>query len=477
MSKISGFIDIKRQEPGKQEVANRIRHFREFETPLPYETLIDQAARCMDCGIPYCHACGCPLGNLIPDWNNMVHRGHWQRALELLHATNNFPEITGRICPALCESACSLAINQEPVLIKHIELQIAEKGWQEGWIKPQPASVNSNKRVAIIGSGPAGLSAAQQLMRGGHSVVVFEKSNRIGGLLRYGIPDFKLEKWVIDRRLAQMQSEGVIFEPDVDVGVDISPHYLSRNFDAIIIATGESVARDLNVPGRELKGIHFAMDYLSQQNRRNNGESIPAEKIIDAKNKHVVVIGGGDTGADCIGTAQRQGARQITQIELLRQPPTERTPDNPWPYWPKILRTSSSHAEGCQRLWNILTKSFAGKNQHVTSLQCVKLDWQKDPQTDNQKYSEIPGSEFELKADLVLIATGFSHTEHSPLLQKLALEKNAKGNIKVDSKGMTCASGVFAVGDCVCGASLVVNAIQQGRAIAKRVDQFLTSKT
>ena len=476
MSKISGFISIKRQEPHKQEIPNRIRHFNEFETPLPYEALADQATRCMDCGIPYCHACGCPLSNLIPDWNNMVRLGHWQRALDLLHATNNFPEITGRICPAPCEFACILAINQEPVLIKHIELQIAEKGCQEGWIKPEPANVSTNKRVAIIGSGPAGLSAAQQLVRGGHTVVVFEKSDRIGGLLRYGIPDFKLEKWVIDRRLAQMQSEGVIFEPDVEVGVDISARYLSRNFDAVIIATGESVPRDLNIPGRNLEGIHFAMEYLSQQNRRNNGESIPKEKIIDAKNKHVIVIGGGDTGADCIGTAGRQGATQITQIELLPQPPTERTSDNPWPYWPKILRTSSSHAEGCQRLWSILTKSFVGNNQHVTGLHCIKLDWRKDSQSGHQDYSEIFGSEFELKADLVLIATGFIHAEHSPLLQKLALEQNPKGNIKVDSGGMTSASGVFAVGDCVSGASLVVNAIQQGRWIAKRVHQFLINK-
>lgn len=473
MSKISGFITIKRQNPSKPDVSIRIQNFKEFEISLPPDALVNQTMRCMDCGIPYCHACGCPLGNLIPDWNNMVYRQHWQKALELIHATNNFPEITGRICPAPCESACTLAINQEPVLIKHIELQVAEKGWQEGWIKPQPANIKSNKKVAIIGSGPAGLTAAQELARSGHVVVVFEKNDHIGGLLRYGIPDFKLEKWVIDRRLSQLQSEGVIFEPDVEVGVDISPHYLSRNFDAIIIATGEGIARDLNIPGRDLAGICFAMDFLSQQNRRNIGELIPGDKEINAKNKHVVIIGGGDTGADCIGTARRQGAKQITQIELLPQPPIERSPYNPWPFWPIILRTSSSHEEGCDRLWSILTNSFIGKNERVTKLQCVKLEWSKDNRTGNQRFQIIPGSEFELKADLVIIAMGFLHTEHSPLIQKLELELNSKGNIKVDASGMTSANRVFAIGDCVAGASLVVNAIQQGRRIAKMVNQYL----
>ncbi len=360
MGKPTGFLLYERQEPPKRPVADRVHDYQEIELRLPVPQLEVQAARCMDCGVPFCHSFGCPVQNLIPDWNDMVYRKQWRKALDLLHLTNNLPEVTGRVCPAPCEAACTLAINQKPVAIRPIALQIIERGWERGWVQPEPAPVKTGKKVAIIGSGPTGLAAAQQLARRGHEVVVFEKADRLGGILRYGIPDFKLEKWVIDRRIEQMRSEGVVFETRVEAGSDVSVRYLRRTFDAILLAAGARTPRDLKVPGRELDGIHFAMRFLTQQNRRNAGDTVPAEEAISAAGKNVVVIGGGDTGADCIGTARRQGARDIVQIELLPEPPAERPADNPWPTWPRTLRSSSSHEEGCKRLWSIGTREFVG---------------------------------------------------------------------------------------------------------------------
>ncbi len=473
MPKHSGFLEYNREDAAKRPVAERILDFKEFEASLPEDRLKQQTARCMDCGIPHCHTFGCPLGNRIPDWNELVYEGHWKKALDLLHATDNFPEFTGRICPAPCEAACTLAFNQEPVTIRHIELQIVERGWNEGWIRPEPASIQSGKRVAVIGSGPAGLAAAQNLARNGHSVIVFEKADRIGGLLRYGIPDFKLEKWVIDRRLEQMRAEGVIFETGVEAGKDLSVKYMQRSFDAIVIAAGSTVPRDLPVPGRRLQGIHFAMDFLTQQNKRIAGDAIAKEEELSARDKNVIVLGGGDTGSDCVGTSRRQGAAKITQIELLPQPPKERTLFNPWPTWPLVFRTSSSHEEGCERLWSIATKAFAGENGRVKSLQGVKLEWVEKREEGGSPWREIPDSCFELKADLVLLAMGFIHVEHGPLVKEAGLKTDSRGNITVDANLMTSVPGVFAAGDSVMGASLVVKALHQGRLAAERVNRYL----
>jgi len=470
----TAFLDYPREEPPHRPVDERVRDFREVDLMLPRERLVSQASRCMDCGIPFCHAYGCPVANRIPEWNDMVARGQWRRALELLHATCNLPEITGRVCPAPCEAACTLAVNVEPVTIRHIELQIAEMGWEKGWIVPEPPAARTGRRVAVIGSGPAGLCAAQQLARRGHEVVVFEKADRPGGLLRYGIPDFKLEKWVIDRRLDQMRAEGVVFETGVHAGVDVSGRYLRRIFDAILLAAGATVPRDLSVPGRELPGIHFAMDFLTQQNRRNANDPIPPGAEITAKGKHVVVIGGGDTGSDCVGTSRRQGALSITQIELLPQPPPQRTLYNPWPTWPLIMRTSSSHEEGCERLWSVQTKEFLGDpGRGVTALRCARLEWSEPDAAGRRSCREIPGSEFTLPADLVLLAMGFLHVEHEPLVKDLGLAVDPRGNLVVDAGFMTTAPGVFAAGDAVQGASLVVRAIDQGRRAADGVDRYL----
>lgn len=468
MSKPTGFLEYPRQDPPKRPVEERVLDFREIERPLSEADLVKQAARCMDCGVPSCHAYGCPVMNLIPDWNDMVFRGHWRRALNLLEATNNLPEVTGRICPAPCEAACTLSIDQKPVTIRHIELQIAERGWQEGWILPRPAAKRTGRRVAVVGSGPAGLAAAQQLARLGHEVTLYERSDRIGGLLRYGIPDFKLEKAVLDRRMDQMRAEGVHFETQVNVGVDVTAAELLERFQAVLITAGAGTPRDLKVPGRELAGIHFALDLLGQQNRRVAGDRVPEAALISAQGKHVVILGGGDTGADCIGTSRRQDAASITQIELLSTPPSERLPTNPWPTWPQVLRSSTSHEEGCERLWSIGTKRFLGREGRVTGIECVKLDW-----SAGKTCREIPGSEFQLKADLVLMAMGFLHLEHGPLVRDLDLKLDARGNLLVDEAFMTSRPGVFAAGDAETGASLVVRAIYRGRQAAEAVDRYL----
>jgi glutamate synthase (NADPH/NADH) small chain len=473
MAKPTGFKEYARRNAPKRAVDDRVQDYAEIEQPLTREELETQAARCMDCGVPFCHSFGCPLANVVPEWNDLVYRGQWERALELLHETNNFPEITGRICPALCEAACTLSINAEPVTIRHIELQLAERGWEEGWIKPEPPLWRSGKGIAVVGSGPAALAAAQQLARAGHDVTVYERADRIGGILRYGIPDFKLEKSVLDRRMAQMEAEGVTFETGVDVGVDIAPKYLLKQYDAVLLAVGSRQPRDLDVPGRELDGIHFALRFLTQQNRRVAGDEMPPDEAIWAKGKHVVVIGGGDTGSDCVGTSRRQGAESITQIELLPKPPEDRPIENPWPTWPVILRTSTSHEEGCERLWSVLTKEAVGEEGRVKALRCVRLEWSEPDANGRRSFSEVPGSEFEIPADLVLLAMGFLHVEHGPLVQQLGLETGRRGDITVDDDFMTSVPGIFAAGDSTKGASLVVHAIALGREAAEAIDRYL----
>lgn len=475
MGKPTGFLEFTRQDPQKRPVKERVGDFREFEERLPVETLEQQASRCMDCGIPYCHTSGCPVRNLIPDWNDTVYRKQWRRALDLLHSTDNFPEFTGRVCPAPCEPACTLAINQPAVTIRQIELHIIERGWREGWVRPEPARARTRKRVAVVGSGPAGLAAAQQLARRGHEVVVFEKADRLGGLLRYGIPDFKLEKWVIDRRLEQLVAEGIRFEPGVNVGVDVTANYVQRSSDAIVLATGAEVPRDVEAPGRELKGIHFAMEFLTQQNQRVAGDAIPPEAVITAKERKVVVIGGGDTGSDCIGTSRRQGAKEIVQIEILPKPPEERTPANPWPTWPLVLRTSSSHEEGCRRMWSILTKKFLGEDGAVRGMRCVELEWSDPDGNGRRTFRERPGSEFEIETDLVLLAAGFVHVEQGPLVADLGLATDDRGNIRVGAEYMTSVPGVFAAGDSMTGATLVVTALHHGRDAAQHVHDYVMS--
>ncbi|MFP4057517.1 MAG: glutamate synthase subunit beta [Candidatus Brocadiia bacterium] len=474
MGKPDGFLLYERQEAPKRPVLQRLRDYDEVEQRLPGHRLAIQAARCMDCGIPTCHTFGCPLRNLAPDWNDMVYRQQWRRALLLLHATNNLPEVTGRVCPAPCESACTLAIGHQPVTIRQIELQIAERGWDRGWVRPEPPALKTGRRVAIVGSGPAGLAAAQQLARAGHEPVVFEKADRPGGILRYGIPDFKLPKWVIDRRLDQMRAEGVSFETRAEVGTDLSARYLRRTFDAVLIAAGARQPRDLDVPGRGLEGIHFAMPFLAQQNRRNAGLHVPPDQAIRAEGKDVVVIGGGDTGADCVGTARRQGARRIVQLELLPRPPESRTPWNPWPTWPQVLRHSTSHDEGCERRWSVQTREAVGDAQgRVAKLRCVKLDWEQGEGGAPRSFSPVPGSEFEVEAQLVLLAMGFLRVEHGPLVEDLELATDERGNLRVDPAFMTSTEGVFAAGDSVLGASLVVRAIELGRRAAAAVDAWL----
>jgi glutamate synthase (NADPH/NADH) small chain len=471
MGKITGFLEYPREAPPRRPIAERLRDWKEFEGKPSEDTLKAQGARCMDCGVPFCHN-GCPLGNEIPDWNDLVYRGRWKEAIEALHATNNFPEFTGRICPAPCEEACVLGINADPVSIKLIEKNVIDHAWRAGYVRPQPPLVESGKKVAVVGSGPAGMACAQQLARAGHAVTLFERSDRIGGLLRYGIPDFKMEKHLIDRRMEQMEAEGVTFRTSVAVGSDITTDELKKEFDAVVLSVGATQARDLPVPGRELAGVHYAMEFLPQQNKRVAGDTVPGQ--IMASEKHVVVIGGGDTGSDCIGTSNRQGAASITQLEILPKPPSTRTPDMPWPYWPMIFRTSSSQEEGAERDFAVNTRRFIGENGKLKAMECVRVEWFTDDDG-RRKMRDVPGSEFEIPADLVLIAMGFLGPEKNPLLDGFGVALDERGNVKVDD-WQTSVESVFACGDARRGQSLVVWAIWEGRECARAVDAYLTGE-
>ncbi len=474
MGEPKAFLKYERREIAHRPVEDRIHDFTELDLPLTPDEIYRQAARCMDCGIPFCHGVGCPLENSIPDINELVYKNRWQQACEMLHSSNNFPEITGRVCPAPCEAACTLSVNDEPVLIRHIEFQIVERGFEQGWIKPMPASAKTGKRVAIVGSGPAGLAVAQQLARAGNDVVVFEKDEQPGGLMRYGIPDFKLEKRIIDRRLEQLAAEGVEFQTGVIVGEDISARYLQKMFDCVCLTMGTGRPRDLNIPGRGYENILFAMDYLKTQNKLNTGQPIEQSRFITARDKVVVVIGGGDTGSDCVGTARRQGAKKIYQLEILPEPPQTRPPDTPWPMWPRIMRTSSSHEEGCERKWSVCTKKFSGGAGILAEkLHGCRVEWIK--KSDDWKMKEIPGTDFTLEVDLVLLALGFLHVVHEGLVKDLGLRLDERGNVAVDNY-QTSQPWVFAAGDAVSGASLVVHAINSGRQAATAIDKWLRTQ-
>jgi glutamate synthase (NADPH/NADH) small chain len=468
-----GFLTIRRAAPTRQPVEERVRHWREFYAPLPERSFQEQGARCMDCGVPFCQGdTGCPVRNVIPEWNDLVSRGHWREALNALEATNNFPELTGRLCPAPCESACVLGLIEQPVAIRHIEQAIADRGFDEGWITPRLPRDETGKRVAVVGSGPAGLAAAQQLRRRGHSVVVFEKADRIGGLLRYGIPDFKLEKAVIDQRLVQLEAEGVVFRTSVDVGEHIPADELRRDFDAVCLAGGAQAARDLPLPGRELGGIHLAMDYLTQQNRRLAGDAIDPAETITAHGKRVIIIGGGDTGSDCAGTCHRQGARSVQQFVLYPQPPLERSQTTPWPLWPMQLRSSHAHEEGCEREWSVATTAFSGEQGRVRKLHAARVVVE-TTSGGPVHVAPLPGSEVEMDADLVLLAIGFQGPERSRLLTDLDVRRDTRGNVVTDEAHRTSAEGVFAAGDVRRGASLIVWAIREGRDAAESIDRYL----
>jgi len=467
MGKPTGFREFNRRDHGTQPVAERLKTYREFTIPLDDAELSRQGARCMDCGIPFCHN-GCPVNNIIPDWNDLVYRNRWREALEVLQSTNNFPEMTGRICPAPCEAACTLNIEDTPVSIKDIEQAIVEYGWSEGWIVPEVPKAATGKKVAVVGSGPSGLAAAQQLARAGHAVTVFEKNGKVGGLMRYGIPDFKLDKSVIDRRVHQMAAEGVVFSTNVHVGVTMPAADLLASFDAVLLTGGSEKPRDLPIPGRELKGVHFAMEFLGQSNRRVSGEGWKDSDIV-ATGKHVVVIGGGDTGSDCVGTSNRQGAASVTQLEILEKPPERENKALTWPKWPLKLRTSSSHEEGCQRRWAVTAQRFEGTDGKVSQLHGVSVDG---------KFQPVVGSEFVLKADLVLLAMGFVHPVHDGLLEQLGVERDPRGNVKADvTSYRSSVDKVFAAGDMRRGQSLVVWAIREGRQAARAIDTFLMGRT
>jgi glutamate synthase (NADPH/NADH) small chain len=488
MGKVTGFLEYERLQEASEPKDQRVQHYREFVAHLTDKEAAIQGARCMDCGIPFCMT-GCPINNIIPDWNDLVYKQNWRQALDTLHSTNNFPEFTGRVCPAPCEEACTLNINNDPVGIKSIEHAIIDKGFEMGWVAPQLPQRKTGKRVAVVGSGPAGLAAAQQLARAGHAVVLFEKSDRIGGLLRYGIPDFKMEKWLIDRRMEQMQAEGVEFRTGVCIGTQkelaagvsnpagelVPVKQLAAEFDAVVLSGGAEQPRDLPVPGRELDGILFAMEFLPLQNKRVAGDTGVPD--LWATDKHVVVIGGGDTGSDCVGTSNRHGARSVTQFELLPTPPQISQGNPVWPYWPAKLRTSSSHEEGAHRDWAVATKQFKGENGKVKALVAVRVEWAKDPASGQMKMQEVPGTEFELPADLVLLAMGFVAPVHKGMLDELGVEYDARGNVKAATDGTGCyqtsVPKVFTAGDMRRGQSLVVWAIREGRQCARAVDEFL----
>jgi glutamate synthase (NADPH/NADH) small chain len=474
MGKETGFLEFERQETAYADPKERIGHYREFLIPHSEEGLKNQAARCMNCGIPYCHN-GCPVNNLIPDWNHLVYESDWREALDNLHSTNNFPEFTGRVCPAPCEASCTLNIIDAPVTIKSIECAIADRGWKEGWIVPQPPKVKTGKRVAVVGSGPAGLACAQQLARAGHGVTVFEKSDRVGGLLRYGIPDFKMEKHLINRRAVQMEAEGVTFKTSTEVGVDISIKSLQENFDAIVLAGGAEDARPLDIPGAELPGVRLAMEFLTQQNKRNAGdveERAAPRGTLTAAGKDVIVIGGGDTGSDCVGTSNRQGARSVTQIEIMPKPPEREDKALTWPNWPMKLRTSSSHQEGVERDWSILTKRVLGEDGQVTGLECTRLEWE------GGKMKEIAGSEFVIPTQLILLAMGFLGPKKTGLIDQSGVTLDARGNVAANTTDYaTSAPMTFACGDMRRGQSLIVWAIREGRQAARAVDQALMGVT
>ena len=464
-------MEFGRHGPGQRQPAERVGDYREYYHRWTDQQATEQGGRCMDCAVPFCHM-GCPLGNVIPEFNHQVNLGNWERALEVLLSTNNVPEFTGRICPAPCEASCVLSINADPVTIEYIEKEISDRGFEQGWIKPMPPETRTGKTVAVVGSGPSGLAAAQQLNRAGHTVTVLERADYIGGLLMLGIPDFKLEKSVVRRRVELMEAEGVEFRTGINVGANYPAQQLLEEYDAVCLTGGSTHARDLEVPGRQLDGVHFAMEYLPQQNRALAGETVNDQ--ITAEGKRVIILGGGDTGADCLGTAHRQGAEIVHQFELLPEPPDTRADDNPWPRWPMILRTSGAHEEGGVRDYNILTKSLSGEDGQVSKLHAVRVDWTRG-ENGRFQMSEVPGSEFSVDADLVLLAMGFLHPEHGGMLEQLGVELDARGNVRVDENKMTSLPGVFAGGDMVRGQSLVVWAIAEGRDVARGIDHYLSS--
>ena len=475
MGNATGFIDIKRKKLRERPVQLRVLDWNEVYLPAPDHEVREQGARCMDCGIPFCHQ-GCPLGNQIPDWNDLVYRDRWRAASDRLHATNNFPDFTGRLCPAPCEGSCVLGINDDPVTIKNVELAIVERAFDEGWIHAQPPAVRTGRRVAVVGSGPAGLAAAEQLNRAGHHVTVFERADRPGGLLRYGIPEFKLEKRVLDRRLALMEQEGIVFRTGVAIGEDVSAAALRREYDAVVLCCGAEWPRDLPVPGRELAGIHFAVDYLTQQNRRCEGDEVAADEIISAAGKRVVIIGGGDTGADCLGTVHRQGALSVHQFEVLPRPPESRPTDNPWPEWPRVFRTSAAHDEGGERLFSVSTERFVGDDRgRVRALQAVEVEAVRGPS--GMRFERVPGSDFELPVDLVLLAMGFLGPRRGSVVSELGVRLTERGNVWRDAQWMTSEPGIFTAGDMQRGQSLIVWAIADGRSAARAVDLYLMGES
>jgi glutamate synthase (NADPH/NADH) small chain len=474
MGKPTGFLEFPRAKAKSRPVEERLHDYREVYNPLPVVTLREQGARCMDCGIPFCHQ-GCPLGNLIPDWNDLAYRDQWRAAIDRLHATNNFPEFTGTLCPAPCEASCVLGINSDPVTIKSIEQAIIDRAWAEGWVVPEPPKVKTGKKVAVVGSGPAGLAAAQQLARAGHDVTVFERADRIGGLLRYGIPDFKMEKWRLDRRLNQMEAEGVAFRPGVNVGVDLPAGDLLGDFDAVCLCGGSTAARDLPIPGRELAGIHFAMDFLPLQNRRVAGDPVADDEFNVAKDKHVIIIGGGDTGADCLGTVHRHGCASVHQFEIVPRPPDDRAPHNPWPQWWNTFKVSSAHEEGGVREYSISTKRFVGEGGRVAALETVHVEMK--PVDGRMQFVEVPGTEKTYRADLVLLAMGFVGPERKGLLEGLGVALDRMGNVQTDDARRTSVPKVFAAGDMARGQSLIVWAIAEGRHVAHTIDEFLMGRS